>query len=710
MIWPGHAQRSGAALLVLGACLGILLGLTGCKGVLNPSVPPEGDADIPVAQAEAELRQGRRRVVPAQQTVRQITLTVNNAPGPDQPLEMEVMQRLVDLFERRNPGIRIQFSPWKFTPESFFDRLSNRTLTDIIEINAAQLPAILEVNGAADLTENFALHPEVRLLNPAALVLSVRDGRFYGIPGEMHTMALFYNRRLFHAAIISKLAGNNQPTTATPTPAPSNRRRGRGAAEEDDAIIETNVHGERLQSLLDEASEVAKREGLVGSKVRLAQAEERPVRRSRAREEVRELYQVEAAQQQPAERRRGFFRNWFKATREEEPAQTPSRAQPQTTPRPTATPDPAGELGTDPSLTEPSDVIPGSATTDILPSDPNERQEIRVVDPPTPMLTVDGLPRTWNEFIDTAVKLTDHKQGIYGYAPVLFSREGGREFAQWGMQAGLRVMTGARGIDIALDVNSATGVTVVQFLKDLRWRYDVSPPAEMCFRDNLMRLFANGRLAMMMLPADKDSITTLLKMGLPMEDLGIAPLPAGPRNRKHLVQGRYYIINSQIDADRRNAAFKWLLFLSDAETMLIRQQFFHTEGELTGAPTVARFTAVRQAAVRESMRRAMRVPIFLDYENVLGDSAQLALEPPHFTDRFFESLAEDVRPMVENKDSDPGRDVSRLGSTFRTRRLEQPSTNQSMQNYLNLIGTLLNRSGSGADRTGPQGSPSPDKP
>jgi ABC-type glycerol-3-phosphate transport system substrate-binding protein len=227
----------------------------------------------------------------------------------------------------------------------------------------------------------------------------------------------------------------------------------------------------------------------------------------------------------------------------------------------------------------------------------------------------------------------------------------------------------------------------------MKWRYDVSPPPDMCYRDNLMRLFANGRLAMMMLPTNKETIASLLKMGMAMEDLGIAPLPAGPRNRKHIVIGKYYIINSQIDADRRNAAFKWLMFLSDAETLLIRQQFFHNEGELTGAPGVARYTAARQAAVRESMRRAMRVPIFLDYDDVMADSAQLALEPPHFTDRFFEALAEDVRPMIENRTSDPSKEIARVGTDFIRRYVKEPASTQGVSAYLNQIQGLLNRPG-----------------
>jgi ABC-type glycerol-3-phosphate transport system substrate-binding protein len=674
----------------------MVLGFAGCKSWINPSIPPEGDADLLVAQAEAEMRRVVRPIQAPTAGIRQITLTVNNAPGMDRPLEMEAMQRVVDLFERRNPGIRIQFSPWRFTPESFFERLANRTLTDVVEVDVAQIPTILDVNGAADLTENVAAHPEVQLLNPASLSLSVRDGRFFGIPGELHTLALFYNRRLLAASQPSARPGSQDRQTTTP--AASNRRRSRGSSEEDPDAVELRADGQPLRTLFEEAALGRGMESLEAHRQPrlLAQAETRRTRRTRGQQEVQETFQVQTAptNQGQANRRRGFFRNWFRATRDEPETTPPPQQPPRTAPRKTPVPPPMDPLPRDTVADDPG-------ASDVLPSDPTDPVQVRMVDEPTPMIATSNLPQNWDQFVQLAIRLTNHREGIYGFAPVLFSRDGGREFTQWGVQAGLRIMSGTRAEDITLDVNSATAAAVVQFLKDLRWRHDVMPPPEQCFRDNLMRLFANGRLAMMILPTDQATINQLLRLGMPMEDLGIAPLPAGPRNRKHLAMGTYYIINSQIDAERRAAAFRWLLFLSDPETLMIRQQFLHQEGELTGAPGVSRYTTSRQVPVRESLRRAMRVPVFLDYDALMTDSAQLALEPPHFTDRFFEALAEDVRPMIERNESDPSRDIARVGAAFVRRHLREPDGPSGAAAYLQTLQGLLNRPGFLTPRTIP---------
>src|SRR5690606_13485102 len=129
--------------------------------------------------------------------------------------------------------------------------------------------------------------------------------------------------------------------------------------------------------------------------------------------------------------------------------------------------------------------------------------------------------------IRLAVRLTNHKDKIYGFAPVLYAREGGREYAQWCTLAGLNVQK-LEGDTITLDVDQSG--EVAQFLKDLHHRFDVMPSPNECTYDKLMTKFAEGELAMMILPADGDTLDKLMRQGMSLNDIGIAPLPQGTVN------------------------------------------------------------------------------------------------------------------------------------------------------------------------------------
>jgi ABC-type glycerol-3-phosphate transport system substrate-binding protein len=193
--------RRSRLLVQLGAlCLAGLFSLSGCKERFSPHVAPEADAerwvsetlDNPNVQANVALPSG---------AAGKIAISVNNFPPGDQPLEQDVVAQEIEMFERKNPGVRVDYSTWTFSPESFFERAKNGTLTDIVEVSASQMTPIMDLNYAADITELTQRTAEMAMINPEVLNFMIRQGRLYGVPTELHTMALFYNKRLFDEAI-----------------------------------------------------------------------------------------------------------------------------------------------------------------------------------------------------------------------------------------------------------------------------------------------------------------------------------------------------------------------------------------------------------------------------------------------------------------------------------------------------------------------------
>lgn len=284
--------------------------------------------------------------------------------------------------------------------------------------------------------------------------------------------------------------------------------------------------------------------------------------------------------------------------------------------------------------------------------------------------------------IRIAVKLTDHSVGIYGYAPVLFAEGGGREFTQWAVQAGLSVQSLKNGT-VSLDVGTSAAAEVAQFLKEMRWRYDVTPPTDKCYYDNLLKMFADGKIAMMMLPATRESFQRLVKLGMPTNDIGVGMLPAGPQNRDHLMFGRCLIINSQLDREHRAAAFKWLMFQHDPEHLKFREQFYFREQEMTGYPMVPLFNRAKQDQVSEMLKPYRSLPCYPDYENSIAP--HLRCEPPYFTDRFYEAVAQGVRPIIERQNSQPMQEIAGVCIDFENKYLRNAPTRNGIERYLKVF-------------------------
>ncbi|MGI8907987.1 MAG: extracellular solute-binding protein [Candidatus Sumerlaeaceae bacterium] len=669
------------------AVLGVTL-LFGCKEFLSPHVSPEADADLIVAKTIAAADRSSALGAGGH---KRTTLTLNNFPEADQPLEQDFVQQLVELFEQRNPDISVQYSPWQYSPDSFIERARNGTLTDVVEVDVSQMPPIIDLNAAADLTENVALSDQIRAMNPEVFRVVSRNGRTYGVPLELHTMALFFNRKIVDRALHPSPPPKEE-TTGTEKKSPE-KKKGKGADAEPRDFLEDEP--------MVLAQYYPQQRGYYQPR-----EEEDPQQQSsrRGRQEVQDYYNMQP--QQPSSRRRGSSQTYQYQQQQQgsqgynpydNQQQDPRYGRQQPTLYAPPDEDDARQRRRRDRDEAPVSAEPGSLgrrrdehTTrsrkadatlneDVLTSEAEaaslQTTETKVEEHVTSTIRTEGLPRDWDTFIRFAVKLTDHDTGVYGYAPVLFAKEGGREFCQWAVQAGLQIQTSTSGT-VQLEVNTPAAAEVAQFLKDLRWRFDVMPPPEKCTYDGLIRLFAEGKLAMMMLPADAVTIQRLLKLGMSLDDIGIAALPRGPKNGYHLTYGKCLVANSQLDRDRRAAAFKWLLFMADPEILRLREQFFFRQQERTGAPRVPLYVTARQQQLYDETKQFRMLPFYMDYEPELA--YRLTLEPAYYRDRLYESLALGIFPVIKTQDSDPVQAAAQLGADFTQQYLSGPKAPENI--------------------------------
>lgn len=646
----------------------------------------------------------------AEATGQRFVLTLNNAPEADQPLEQDFVTELVELFEKRNPDIRIQYSPWQYTPESFFERVKERTVTDIIEVDAEQMEPIMASNYAADITDNIAQSAEMNtMFNPAVFKVVSKDGRVFGMPTELHTLALFYNRKM-----LKEVQNRTGKTIAS-----ADEPKGYGAEQlsDEDFILSSDEQAAMEKAVVELAQYYGQQQPYgqpqspYYSQQQLQQyygQPQQPQQQPQQQPRRRRGGQQGQSQQQPAQPRQGgmsrdeyqqYYNDYYQqqqryfqqhqryfdpnnppegyGTRQQEDARArriQSRRQDSETSqtRRLVTEDDTATA----TSTQPQDTLTTEAERAMA------RTGTQKSDAVTTVIKTAGLPTDWDQFIRLAVRMTDHKKEIYGFAPVLFSQEGGREFSQWAVLSGLEGQA-MEDKEVKLDINSKQAGEVAQFVKDLRWRFDVMPPPSKCYYDNLMKMFAEGKLGMMIMPADGNTISQLLKAGMALDDIGVAALPAGPANRLHLTYGKCLVINSQIDPQKRAAAFRWLLFLASPEVQRLREQFYFREKEMTGAPRVPLYSHTMQQEYYESVKNYRSLPLYADYESVVA--SHLRLEPAVEKARFYEAVASGVFPIVDNENSDAYQAITSVAIDFEKKYLLAKKPDNIFQYYLQFI-------------------------
>ncbi len=163
-------------------------------------------------------------------------------------------------------------------------------------------------------------------------------------------------------------------------------------------------------------------------------------------------------------------------------------------------------------------------------------------------------PATWDELEAAAKQLTDHANGVAGFA-FTPTAEGFMDFV-W--QAGGELLrTSAEG-KVSPAFHENPGITAMSFLRKLRFEDRVMQPNPLASRDELAQLFALGKVAMMMgVPNQMPDLIS--RYGLKAEDLLLAPLPAGPTGAQAThAGGDYYVVNARVSPERKAAAWAYI--------------------------------------------------------------------------------------------------------------------------------------------------------
>lgn len=174
------------------------------------------------------------------------------------------------------------------------------------------------------------------------------------------------------------------------------------------------------------------------------------------------------------------------------------------------------------------------------------------------LLNSDGTvkaPDTYEELVEYAGKIKS-KTGKAGFELATAKNNGGWHFMNIAWSYGVEFMKSDKDGKWTAAFDTPECAAALQYVKDLKWKYDVLPSNSLIDLSELKKLFANGEAAMCFMQPPATELC--INYGMNKDDIAFISVPKGPKGRYSLMGGNVYMLSNQATDEQKDAVFKWL--------------------------------------------------------------------------------------------------------------------------------------------------------
>jgi ABC-type glycerol-3-phosphate transport system substrate-binding protein len=289
------------------------------------------------------------------------------------------------------------------------------------------------------------------------------------------------------------------------------------------------------------------------------------------------------------------------------------------------------------------------------------------------LVDADGIPKypkTWEELAQDA-KIIKDKTGHAGIDILAKDAAGGWLFTNIGWDFGAQFEVQKNGKWFA-QLNSKEAIAAMQYVKDLKWQYNVLTA------DPTNEDWASGYKAIAtedaaMYIASPDSADQLALNKMDINNLAMAPLPAGPAGQFSLSGGTPYMFSADATHEQVVAGLKYLVLMGKAP-VVTTDSINGLEADAKaraakGVPILPSFPAwsgatdyLKAQADAQNKYKNVDMKFYKDYYDILKKPGNLHLEEPQVTQDLYKELTNVLQAVLTNKNSD----VTKLMNTANT--------------------------------------------
>ncbi|HHV99836.1 MAG TPA: ABC transporter substrate-binding protein [Clostridiaceae bacterium] len=284
---------------------------------------------------------------------------------------------------------------------------------------------------------------------------------------------------------------------------------------------------------------------------------------------------------------------------------------------------------------------------------------------------VPKFPRTYDELAQTA-QIIKQKTGKPGFFFPTKNNQGGWMFMNIAWAYGAEFEKKVDGKWKAV-FNSPEAVAALQYVKDLKWKYDVLPENNLVEVADLMGLMGTDQVGMAFGALGwVPMIITNTKMS--KDAIAMSQNPAGPKGVATVLGGSIFMFAPQSTPEQLDACIKWLEVskgFSPIVTDEMKQNFeatakINNEQGLVVGPHDMRVWVdpERVAAEDEILKKYQNVNMDLWNDYVNNSTKGMRPEEPVLAQELYKTLDTAIQSVLTDKNADPQEILNRLVETF----------------------------------------------
>lgn len=291
-------------------------------------------------------------------------------------------------------------------------------------------------------------------------------------------------------------------------------------------------------------------------------------------------------------------------------------------------------------------------------------------------------PKDWYELADFAKKIKD-KTGKPGFVFPSANNMGGWIFMPIAWSFGVEFMKRNKDGKWEATFNSPEAVEALEYIKDLKWKYDVLPSNTLIDNNEYFKVFATGNAGMMITAGDCPSY--MVKYGMTPSQFGMMAMPAGPKRNVTLLGGSMYYASENSTKDQIDAIMRWHKRTTD---FALTEQYKETSEKIVAREAeLGQLVGIKSMSIWNSKAESLAyqhemidkytntnpnyVKLYNDY--VAECPAEVQLEEPVCAQELYGVLDGCIQQVLVNKDADCTALIEKAAKDFQANYLDNLS-------------------------------------
>lgn len=291
-------------------------------------------------------------------------------------------------------------------------------------------------------------------------------------------------------------------------------------------------------------------------------------------------------------------------------------------------------------------------------------------------------PKDWNELAEFAVKIKE-ATGKPGFVFPSAQNNGGWMFTCLAWSFGTEFMKQDADGKWKATFNSPEAAEALQYIKDLKWKYDVLPSNSLIDNAEYYKLYATGNAAMLMAAGSFPS--SIAKYGIQPEQVGIFAIPAGPKRHVTLLGGTLYSASENSTEDQLDAAVRWIEasynYNATEDFKMNKEREIQVAleaNQLVGIKSMKPWSGSAESVKYEYElidKYANANPNHVRLYNEFVESGDVEIQPeePVCAQELYGILDGCIQEVLTNKDADCAKLLEKANSDFQTNYLDNLS-------------------------------------